>query len=117
MRSPSRILGQECAELLGAVLKEKEFLEKLAKRTRKGSEGGKIYTVSRVSVADELCCLTDAAVVPDILARPNGVCQPLRRNARIPGATEAGFRTSPKHGAPSHTTFTATKPNKDTRQD
>lgn len=74
MRSPSRILGQECAELLGAVLKEKDFLEKLAKRTRKGIEGRKMYTVSSVSVPGRSFWLTDTAVVPDILARPNGVC-------------------------------------------
>ena len=77
MRSPSRILGQECAELLGAVMKEKDFQEKLAKRTRKGIVGGVTYTVSCLSVPEELFYLTDTAVVPDILARPNGLCQPL----------------------------------------
>ena len=45
MKAPSRILGQECAELLGAVLKEKEFLDRVAKGKKRADEGDKIFTV------------------------------------------------------------------------
>lgn len=45
MQAPSRILGQECAEMLGAVSAEKAFLERTTKGKHRATEGTRIYTV------------------------------------------------------------------------
>ena len=52
MKGPSRILGQECAELLGAVLKEKDFLDKVARERNKAIRGDTEYTVGSACVID-----------------------------------------------------------------
>lgn len=54
MRSASRILGQECAELLGAVLQEKEFLDRAGKRTKKSIDKDQTYTVSWLSIINKV---------------------------------------------------------------
>ena len=51
MRAPSGILGQECAELLGLVSQEMEFLEKAAKADNKKVASQKNYTVSLICVS------------------------------------------------------------------
>ena len=49
MRAPLRILGQECAEMLGAVSVEKAFLERTTKGKHRAIEGTRLYTVSLTS--------------------------------------------------------------------
>ena len=50
MRGPSEILGQECAELLGLVSQEMEFLQKVANANKKKIASHKNYTVSPIRV-------------------------------------------------------------------
>ena len=54
MKGPSRILGQEYAEMLGAVLKEKDFLDRAAKTKSRAAEDEKIYTVGLFCITDEI---------------------------------------------------------------
>ena len=50
MRAPSRILGQECAELLGRVSLEKDYLERIANKENKAMKPDKTYTVRSLRV-------------------------------------------------------------------
>ena len=45
MRAPSRILGQECAEMLGMVSMQKDSLERIAKKDKKPMKPNQTYTV------------------------------------------------------------------------
>ena len=50
MRGPSRILGQECAEMLGMVTLQKESLERIANKEQKALKSNQTYTVSSLGV-------------------------------------------------------------------
>ena len=49
MRAPSRILGQECAEMLGMVSIQKESLERIANKENKSMKSNQTYTVRSFS--------------------------------------------------------------------
>ena len=50
MRPPSRILGQECAELLGIVSLEKDYLERIANKEKKAMKPDRTYTVRSLAL-------------------------------------------------------------------
>ena len=50
MRGSSRILGQECAEMLGMVCMQKDSLERIAKKDNKALKPDKTYTVRSLAL-------------------------------------------------------------------
>ena len=54
MRAPSRILGQECAEMLGMVSMQKDFLKRIAKKDKKPMKPNQPYTVRSLDLGSSV---------------------------------------------------------------